>query len=319
MRVDDTGKNMQLICFVVYGSNTILTLFVYCYIGECLIQESINFGEAFYDCEWKSSRYTLIAVPTMAASLLLYYTNNMITGIETTRDNSSAIIHLPYRARVFVDLHDTRIYCFCALCQLVSVAIVVFGYVGLDCLFVTIAFHITAQLKILRCSINNVLENNIDFRSTVKKLVIKHYRLIRLSETLENDFNMIIFQQLLGTVIHICISIYNWTVVDIHNTRQSLVLMCFMFYGFNTIGTLFIYCYIGEGLINESMNFGEAFYHYEWCNISPLDLKLLQICMVRARKPLKLTSGKFCDLSLCTFTNTLKATMGYFSVLRNFL
>lgn len=46
-----------------------------------------------------------------------------------------------------------------------------------------------------------------------------------------------------------------------------------------------------------------AFYEYEWYNISPVDLKMVLICMIRASKPLQLTSGKFFVLSLYTFTD----------------
>ncbi|KAK2574925.1 hypothetical protein KPH14_002616 [Odynerus spinipes] len=186
-----------------------------------------------------------------------------------------------------MDLHDTRIYFSIAILQIMVTIVVIFGYVGLDCLFAFLAFHIAAQLAILRCSIKDALQNAQYFRSR--------------------------------TIIHICISIYNWIVVRVDDTGQNIQLICFVVYGSNTMITLFVYCYIGECLIQESNNFGEAFYDCEWYNIPPMDLKLMQICTMRARKPLQLTSGKFFVLSLCTFTDTLKASMGYFSVLRNFL
>ncbi|KAK2578377.1 hypothetical protein KPH14_000846, partial [Odynerus spinipes] len=272
---------------------------------------------------WKynrlSCRYVLIGIPTMIMSLLLYYMKTIVVSIDMAIENASVNIHLPYRTRVFLDLHDTRIYFPIAILQIMVSIVVIFGYAGLDYLFAFLAFHIAAQFAILRCSIKDALQNTQYFRQSIKTLVLKHYRVIRLAQTLEDQFNMIILQQLVGTIIHICISIYNWIVVRVDDTGQNIQLICFVAYGSNTMITLFVYCYIGECLIQESINFGEAFYDCEWYNIPPIDLKLMQICTVRARKPLQLTSGKFFVLSLCTFTDTLKASIGYFSVLRNFL
>ncbi|KAI4503810.1 hypothetical protein M0802_001213 [Mischocyttarus mexicanus] len=55
-------------------------------------------------------------------------------------------------------------------------------------------------------------------------------------------------------------------------------------------------------LQDKSMSLSNAFYHYEWYTISPNNLKSIQICMLRMKKPQQLTSGKFCVLSLTTFT-----------------
>ncbi|KAI4475993.1 hypothetical protein M0804_013951 [Polistes exclamans] len=73
-----------------------------------------------------------------------------------------------------------------------------------------------------------------------------------------------------------------------------------------------------------SMSLSNAFYRYEWYTISPNNLKMINICMLRMKKPQQLTSGKFFILSLTTFTDVsisfiLKTSMGYLSVLRNVL
>ncbi|XP_035733521.1 odorant receptor 10a-like [Vespa mandarinia] len=87
----------------------------------------------------------------------------------------------------------------------------------------------------------------------------------------------------------------------------------------NTLSTLITYCYIGECLIQESLSLSNAIYRYEWYNVSPMNLKMVNICLMRMKRPEQLTSGKFFVLSLASFTDIIKTTMGYLSLVRTFM
>ncbi|KAL2741494.1 odorant receptor 13a-like, partial [Vespula squamosa] len=78
--------------------------------------------------------------------------------------------------------------------------------------------------------------------------------------------------------------------------------------------TLYSYCYVGQCLIEEC----DAIYRCDWYELSTINLKSLRICMVRARKPLQLTDAKFGVVSSCTFTDIVKTSMAYLSVVRTF-
>ncbi|XP_047370029.1 odorant receptor 22c-like [Vespa velutina] len=168
------------------------------------------------------------------------------------------------------------------------VPIVVIGYVGFDCLFTHLAIHITAQFGILSCKIREILDDCNSFRLNIKTLVFRHNKLIRQAECLEDNFNIMILQQLTGTTFHLCISGYNTLAGSVN--QEGLTPFLFFLYAFNVLSTLFIYCYIGECLIQESMGLSNAFYRYEWYNISPINLKMMYICMLRMKKPQQLTS-----------------------------
>ncbi|XP_035742390.1 odorant receptor 22c-like [Vespa mandarinia] len=102
-------------------------------------------------------------------------------------------------------------------------------------------------------------------------------------------------------------------------TKDNLQSFLFFVYISSVICTLFIYCFIGECFIQESSNFGNAIYNYDWYNLPVTESKFFLICMIRSKKPQFLTSGKFAVLSLSIFTDILKTSMGYLSVLRTFL
>ncbi|XP_018364113.1 PREDICTED: odorant receptor Or2-like [Trachymyrmex cornetzi] len=87
---------------------------------------------------------------------------------------------------------------------------------------------------------------------------------------------------------------------------DATTVLAFALYVSCVISTILGYCYIGECLITESTALREAFYNSDWYNNSPSTSKLINICIVRSEKPLMLTAGKFCVLSLSTFTSDQK-------------
>ncbi|KAL2734708.1 odorant receptor 4-like [Vespula maculifrons] len=68
-----------------------------------------------------------------------------------------------------------------------------------------------------------------------------------------------------------------------------------------------------------STKFGNAIYNYEWYDLPATESKFFLICMTRTKKPQCLTSGKFAVLSLTIFTDIVKTSMGYLSVMRTFV
>ncbi|XP_047370082.1 odorant receptor 85c-like [Vespa velutina] len=261
--------------------------------------------------------YLLVAVPTMTFATSSYYIRALLPNVQMAMRNSSLSYKLPYKTRTIVDIRDIRIYIFLCIYQMLVVPSIVLGFVGFDCLFANLSFHITAQFGILSCMLREILDDSNAFQCNIRELVLRHYKLIRQAKTLEDNFNVIILQQLMGSTFQLCASGYN-TILNSVN-KEGLTLFIFCFYATSTLCTLFVYCYIGECLIQESLSLSNAFYRYEWYNVSPVNLKMVQICMLRMKTPQQLTSGKFFVLSLASFTDILKTTMGYLSLLRTLL
>ncbi|KAF7378673.1 hypothetical protein HZH66_015460 [Vespula vulgaris] len=330
-----TGQEMEdsltTIMFILYIFGVINTLFIYCFIGECFIQESTNFGNAIYNYEWYNlsamdskfflmcimrtkkpqcltsgtsncqrpeiiqmerrtlkmhgnfaieelsqlicapktidniisnisenivlimtltkitiarvnreafrklfmeikeysltekyetkeekmtflnytklpPRFIVITACSMTTSDILYYTSGLIFGIQIGKQNNSMGYQLPYRTLEIMDLKDTRIYALICAYQIIVIPSVLFGYVAFDCMFVNLSVQVIAQFAILSYKVKTVLNNSENYRLGMKELVLRHYRLIRLTEKLEDNFNFVIMQQLLGTTIHLCIS-----------------------------------------------------------------------------------------------------------------
>ncbi|KAL2734691.1 odorant receptor 4-like [Vespula maculifrons] len=124
------------------------------------------------------------------------------------KQNNSMGYQLPYRTLEIVDLSDMKIYALICAYQIIFVPCIVLGYVGFDCMFVNLSIQVIAQFAILSYKVKAVLNSSENYKEGMKELILRHYRLIRLTEELENNFNFPIMQQLMGSSMHICISGY---------------------------------------------------------------------------------------------------------------
>nr|XP_050868549.1 odorant receptor 13a-like [Vespula vulgaris] len=261
--------------------------------------------------------FIMAALPSMTFIILLYYFKTVIPGIIMVMTNSTSVYKLPYKIKPLLKPYDAKSYVFGCIHEFLRITMVLSAYVGTDCLLASTGFHLTGQLAILKCRMKEILKDTDGSRQGIHKMILRHHRLIRLAAILEDSFNIVICQQLLGTTIQICISSYQ--ILSSLAVLEGIGILTFAIYVFVLSSTIFTYCYIGECLIEESTNLCDALYHCDWYELSTIDVKSIYICMIRARKPLQLTCAKFCVVSLRTFTDLMKTSMAYLSVLRTFM
>lgn len=77
-----------------------------------------------------------------------------------------------------VELDGITTYALYCIYQWLIVVIVISGYVGTDCFFASLALHVTGQFAILRCKVEEAFEDSNGYKRGMKKLVMKHHRLI---------------------------------------------------------------------------------------------------------------------------------------------
>nr|XP_050868550.1 odorant receptor 13a-like [Vespula vulgaris] len=261
--------------------------------------------------------FVMTAFPAMTFIIIVYYFRTVVPSILAVMANSSLEYKLPYKIKPLVKPYDAKSYAFGCIYEFFRITMVISGYIGTDCLLASTGFHLTGQLAILKFRVKDVLNDTDGSRRGIHKLIIRHHHLIKLADILEDSFNIVICQQLLGTTIQICISSYQ--MLTSLAVLEGVGIITFVIYVSILSGTLFTYCYIGECLIEESTNLCDALYHCDWYELSMIDVKSIYICMIRARKPLRLTCAKFCVVSLRTFADIMKTSMAYLSVLRTFM
>ncbi|XP_032671372.1 odorant receptor 4-like [Odontomachus brunneus] len=257
-----------------------------------------------------------VSIGMASFTATLYYIRGFLESWSKI-PSSNASYELPYRTYPFFDIQDmTTYFCICAY-QIIAVPVVVCGYSAPDSFVLSMALHVCGQLAVLSCRIEDLLKDHVNYNRHIRTIVIRHRQLITLAEILESNYNMIFLQQTLGTVFLLCLTTYHMLANSEHGDNTNMV--SFLFYTCCVVSTILAYCYIGECLITESVKLRDTFYNTDWYNNPPSCAKMLSFCMTRSEKPLVLTAGKFCMLSLNTFTSIVKTSMAYLSMLRQFM
>ncbi|XP_018345144.1 PREDICTED: odorant receptor 22c-like [Trachymyrmex septentrionalis] len=138
-----------------------------------------------------------------------------------------------------------------------------------------------------------------------------------MAKSVDDTFNLILLYELVGISIVLAISLY----YVIMNLDVSKIATCctFTFFALISLVILFGYCLTGDQLIQQCLSVRDAYYECNWYE-TPLGCKKsLLICMIRGQVMLYLTAGKFYIFSLNSFTDIIKTSLAYLSMLRRIM
>ncbi|XP_015181240.1 PREDICTED: odorant receptor 13a-like [Polistes dominula] len=190
-------------------------------------------------------------------------------------------------------------------------------YTGVDTFVVTLVLHACGQYENLEQRLRNVcIKTDDDFQTKLTQIVKKHNALNRFVETIEEQFNDMLLLQMLCCTILLCVTCFLATSsIGGNNNMMSVQLAFFMVYLTYILLQMYMYCYIGERLLSEGIGIIDAIYECKWYTLPPNEAKSLMIIMLRAKIPLQITAGKFCQFSHNLFSSILKTSMSYLSLL----
>ncbi|KAL2739229.1 odorant receptor 13a-like [Vespula maculifrons] len=180
-------------------------------------------------------------------------------------------------------------------------------YTSVDTFVATLVFHVCGQLKNLKQRLRDLRceKDNEEFYVKIAQIVKKHDSLNRFVNTIENNFNEMLLLQMVGCTVQLCVTCFLALLALGGNNGIILVQIAFFaFYIAYILLQIYLYCYIGEELISESIGIMDAAYECKWYHLSPNEARLLMIIMIRAKVPLSITAGKFCSFSHKLFCNS---------------
>ncbi|KAJ8669837.1 hypothetical protein QAD02_001096 [Eretmocerus hayati] len=300
-------------------------------IGELIAEARKDFDANNYTTEErkifmsyhvKSKRYMTLLIANTAFTATSFYAKPLLGQMGEVIDyatsknhgNSSLIFILPYQFYTFYEINDAPTYFWTYASQLPFVFVSGFGQGSADCIMVALVCHVSGQMAVLATRIRKINTDSALCTEDIYRIVEHHIRLLRMGKTMENAFSIILLANLIGATALICVLGYGILLsLALGETANLVPLMAFIIL---VLLILYIHCTIGESLITESENVTEAFYDCRWYDMSIENAKIILMCMVRSQKPLQLTAGKLKTFCHTTLTETLKASMGYLSVLR---
>ncbi|XP_049820097.1 odorant receptor Or1-like [Aethina tumida] len=205
---------------------------------------------------------------------------------------------------------------------------------AVDTLIPGLLCHAAAQIQILKDNLIHLDERtNEEVNRTYKQLnmdriqlknkllfekvadCVKHHKAIRdFVDQIEDSYNLVLFSQLFGSSLVICICLWRLVIVE------PLSITFFQMFVFMLTMNLeiFLFCYYGSVLYEESVTINEAIYMGNWYECDIKSKKALLILMEGAKRPMQITAGKILYVSLELFMGILKKSYSIFAVLKNF-
>ncbi|KAJ9588820.1 hypothetical protein L9F63_017858 [Diploptera punctata] len=225
------------------------------------------------------------------------------------------VMWLPKNATVFPRYQMLHTF------QFFSVWGVVANYAAGKLIIVTLFYHLAAQFKILASAIeeiDTICANEISVSRDDQEKLNEVKQAIEGSlenKTFCRDVNSFLTNILLFDLIifQILMCLPPLQLIFGQNASTFRFVSSIVDTG---IWPLLI-CFWGEAVSQQSLAVQKAAYNCRWYDRSEKVKKLLLIVLMRTREPVRMTAGKFYNLSLETFADIENKVYAYFTLLKN--
>ncbi|EFN79920.1 Odorant receptor 46a, isoform A [Harpegnathos saltator] len=267
-----------------------------------------RFDEFIRSC---SIKYLLLAMSSVTSVTL----RSVISIIEG---------HLPYRVWLPYDSRKSSLFLITSIHQIVSLIFATFINVGTETLVFGFILQTCAQLDILKCRLNKIVNNETaGYRANQplslpnkKQMVISehirhHLRIYTYAKMVNRVFNQVLFVQFFGSILVLCTSVYY---MSAHITELGA--LGIVVYTICMFAQILVYCWSGNEVILKSASLADAVYHVNWFSLPVSKRKDLLMIMMRSTIPIKFTSSFLITLSLQSYSNILRTSYSAFNVLQ---
>ncbi|XP_015431056.1 PREDICTED: putative odorant receptor 92a [Dufourea novaeangliae] len=230
-------------------------------------------------------------------------------------DNTTQI-PLPYLSNyIFFVIEDSPIYEITFVSQIVISSIILSTNCGIYSLIATIAMHSCGLFVVVGRQLDTLLEYKQDkLYDRLRNIILHHLKAIEFADTIEMALSTVFLLEMVGCTIIICFLEYGvimeWEDHKILSMMTYVVLMTSIFVN------VFIICFIGDCLKQESEKVGETSYLLSWYDLPEDIIKSLKMIIVRTSRPANLSASKLFELSLQAFCDVCKTSAAYLNFLR---
>ncbi|KAL0117021.1 hypothetical protein PUN28_010115 [Cardiocondyla obscurior] len=242
-------------------------------------------------------------------------TTTIMVGNETFKTH-------PMTCPAYSGLIDTRfspINEIILIVQFISAFVVSSAIVSVCSFAGVFAMHACGQLNVLYTWLNELVadykkKGSQSVDQKLATIVEHHLRVLSFIARVENIMHKVCLAILMGCTLNMCLlgyySITNWGAFDGAKILSYIILYTSM--GYN----IFIFCYIGEILTEQSKHVGEIVYMTNWYLLPHKTAQCLILIIIRSSNVIKMTAGKLINLSIATFGDVIKTSMAYLNILR---
>ncbi|KAL0117065.1 hypothetical protein PUN28_010131 [Cardiocondyla obscurior] len=221
------------------------------------------------------------------------------TIVDTRRSPINEIIYFTQLSAGFIS-HNVTV----AACSLVAL----------------LAMHACGQLQVLMSWMNHLVDGRDGINDTtderLAKIIQLHVRILNFISLTEELLHEISLVEVVGCTLNICFLGYycmmEWDFKQPVSGLTYLILLISLTFN------IFIFCYIGELLTEQTMKVRESSYMIDWYRLPKKKglAIILIICMSNATT--RLTAGNIIELSISSFGDVIKSSVAYLNLLRTF-
>ncbi|RVE45893.1 hypothetical protein evm_009492 [Chilo suppressalis] len=231
---------------------------------------------------------------------------------------------LPLRAWYPYDVTKSPAYELSYLYQIGALYVAAFLNVGKDTLVTCLIAQCRCRLQLLGLSLRNLCqgiqlsgkflkaEEEAMVKSRLEICVKQHHDALETAHLLQHCFSEQVFMQFNVSLVIICVTAFQLVSV----TGNPVRLIAMGTYLVNMMFQVFIYCYQGNQLSEESTKTAGAAYECPWYVMSTPLRRSLLIIMTRSRRVARITAAGFTTLSLASFMGIIKMSYSMFTLLQ---
>ncbi|XP_019699280.1 odorant receptor 24a-like [Harpegnathos saltator] len=264
-----------------------------------------------------SHRFSHWIIGLQVIAIVLYSCGVLAVNADEVRQmNVSAREHI-LKMKLPFTVSTSPVYALIMILQFFHLVMCGYGISLVNSLVVTLIVHIGGQIDILRDWLLRAFSKNVVNTVngiTIRTLITKHQRIVVFSQNIENLYTYIALMLFVSDTLIICC--LGFIIVTSIGTPDgpAILVRSVLFYIVMNLET-FIYCFAGEYLSAKSQMIGDAAYDSLWYDLTSRKSRVALLVILRSQKRLTMTIGKIMDLSLERFTNVVKASASYVSVL----
>ncbi|XP_030750801.1 odorant receptor Or1-like [Sitophilus oryzae] len=131
---------------------------------------------------------------------------------------------------------------------------------------------------------------------------------------IEDAYSIAIFLQFGISVLLICVQCFQLTLVEPLSYRFLYIIITLI----TTTSEVFMYCYAGSLIYNETLFFNSDLYITNWINLDLKSKRALITLMEYGKRPFVIRAGKLFDLSLDTFAFIMRRSYSLLAIMQNY-
>nr|UQK85193.1 odorant receptor 3 [Hylobius abietis] len=298
-------------------------------------------GEISHKYKKTGMRNSLLFLSLAHATLISSYIPPTVSVLQYIRhgenmDNSTMSLpsRLPYYSWMPFSYNTGYTYLLAVAYQAGPMFSYAYSIVGMDTLFMNLMNCVAGNVTIIqgafltlreRCisrsdsislSHNTLYENELlmtSMKIEIKK-IIKHLQItFKACEKLESIHRYVTLSQVTATLFILCTCLYLVSMAPPLGKQflTECVYMAAMFF------QLFLYCWFGNEVTLKFQELPTYIWQSDWIATDSFFKKIMMFTMMRARRPVFFTAGKFSPLTLPTFMAIIKTSYSIFALIKN--